>query len=102
MDIEALARRAVATTIPKEIPASVLTDAERLRLAREDNAGELNGSGGGLGLAAHLESVRDARVTAHHRRLAVQASKRNNPSEIRRLAARAEKAKKKKMRKRGH
>lgn len=102
MDIEALARRAVATTIPKQIAVTVLTDEEKLRLAKEDNAGELNGSGGGLGLAAHLEGVRDARVESHHRRLAVQASKRNNPSEIRRLAARAEKAKRKKMRKRGH
>ncbi|HPS78660.1 MAG TPA: hypothetical protein PLS53_10940 [Thermoanaerobaculaceae bacterium] len=100
--IELIARRAVQATRVPEIQVSVLTDAEKLCLEKEKNSVELNGSGGGLGLGAHLEAVRDAKVESFHRRLAVQRSKRNNPSEQRREAARAEKAKRKKLKKRGH
>ena len=100
--IELIARRAVQATVAPEIQVSVLTDAEKLRLEKEKDSVELNGSGGGLGLQAHLEDVRDAKLTSLHRRAAVLNSKRNGPSEQRVAAARAEKAKKKKMRKRGH
>ena len=100
--IELIARRAVQATRTPEIQVSVLSDAEKLRLEKEKNSAELNGSGGGLGLGAHLESIRDAKVESIHRRVAVLNSKRNNPSKQRRLAARAEKAKRKKLKKRGH
>jgi hypothetical protein len=85
-----------------QIKASVLTDSEKLRLERERDSTELNGSGGGLGLGAFLEEVRDTRLAAQQRRAMVRASKANNPAQHRIDRARAEKAKKKKMKKLRH
>ena len=101
LDLDSIARRVARAQQPKEIKVSVLTDEEKLRLQKEEDSTELNGSGGGLGLGAVLEGIRDAAIISQRRRAAVRASKCNDRSEQRIAAARAEKAKKKKMKKRG-
>lgn len=99
--IELIARRAVQATRAPQIQVSVPTDAEKLCHEKEQDSVELNGNGGGPGLQAHLEETRDAEITSRLRRAAVRDSQRNNPSEHRRDAARAEKAKRKKLKKQG-
>lgn len=100
--LDQIALRAVQGTMSPQIKASVLTDPEKLRLEREADSTELNGSGGGLGLGAFLEDVRDTHLVAQHRRAMVRASKASSPSQHRVDRARAEKAKKKKMKKLRH
>lgn len=96
--LEQIALRAARGAVPQQLKVSVLTDAEKLRLAREQDATELNGSGGGLGLGAFLEEVRDTQLNKQYRRAAVRNSKHNHRSPEAVARARAEKAKKKKQR----
>lgn len=105
IDLDKIARRAAlasaqqTSTTPATV--SVLTQEEKLRELREQESPELQGSGGGLGFAAVLEARRDAVLVAIRRRAAVRASTVNTPSEARVARAKAEKAKRKKMKKRG-
>lgn len=93
-----IALRAVRRTQSPQLKVSVLTDIEKMRLEKERDSIELNGSGGGLGLGAFLEEVRDAHVVKQQRRAAVRNSKHNHRSPEAVARARAEKAKKKKQR----
>ena len=106
IDFDKIARRAVLTTsstaATTETQVSVLTQEEKLRELREQESPELQGSGGGLGFAAVLEARRDAQLVSARRRVLVRQSKENSPADFRVARAKAEKAKKKKMKKRGH
>ena len=84
------------------MPVSVLTQEEKLRELREQEDPALQGSGGGLGFAAHLEERRDAAHVAARRRAMVREAHSNSPADFRLARAKAEKAKRKKMKKRGH
>lgn len=106
LDLKAIALkgalRAAAVSAAPDVKVSVLTTEEKIRELKESRAPELEGSGGGLGFAAHLEERRDAAVTAMRRRAAVRAAHSNDPADFRVARAKAEKAKRKKMKKRGH
>jgi hypothetical protein len=96
------ALRAAAVSSSAPVKVSVLTTEEKIRELKEQNAPELEGSGGGLGFAAHLEERRDAAMITARRRAMVREAHSNSPAQHRIDRAKAEKAKRKKMKKRGH